>query len=460
MQRSVDQDETAIVWFRRDLRLGDLPTLSAAAATARSSVALFVLDDALLGPAGAPRTTFLYRCLRELDAALQGRLLLVRGDPVQVVPEVARQVQARTVHVSADFGPYGRRRDGAVRDALGETELVTTGSPYAVAPGRVTKPDGTPYRVFTPFRRAWAEHGWRPPAQTSAATVSWLDPPPVASRCAVPADVDLGALELPDPGEAAALARWEQFRTEDLPGYATDRDRPDRDVTSRMSAYLKWGCVHPRTLLHTLASDHGEGATTFQTELAWRDFYADVLHHRPDSARRSYDRRFDALGYDSGPDAERAFAAWREGRTGFPIVDAGMRQLRHEGWMHNRLRMIVASFLTKDLHLPWWWGARHFMDHLVDGDLANNQHGWQWTAGTGTDASPYFRVFNPVTQGQKVDPDGDYVRRWVPELRGVPGKAVHTLPDGPPPGYPEPLVDHAHERQVALQRYGAVTGKN
>ena len=223
--------------------------------------------------------------------------------------------------------------------------------------------------------------------------------------------------------------------------------------------HLKYGEIHPRTMLADLARRRSESVETYRTEIAWREFYADILHQRPDSARRNYDRSFDALPLASGKAAQEAFDAWREGRTGFPIVDAGMRQLRAEAWMHNRVRMIVASFLVKDLHLPWWWGARHFMKLLVDGDLASNQHGWQWTAGSGTDASPYFRVFNPITQGEKFDPDGDYVRRYVPELRGVRGKAVHqpwALPDGVPEGYPEPIVDHKAERVEALARYEQV----
>jgi deoxyribodipyrimidine photo-lyase len=218
--------------------------------------------------------------------------------------------------------------------------------------------------------------------------------------------------------------------------------------------------VHPRTLLADLAEESGEGPETFRSELAWREFHADVLWHQPRTARHNYDRRFDGVEYESGKAADEAFDAWCAGRTGYPVVDAGMRQLLAEGWMHNRVRMVVASFLVKDLHLPWWRGARHFMRHLVDGDLASNQLNWQWVAGCGTDAAPYFRVFNPTAQGTKFDPDGDYVRKYVPELRQVEGKKIHEpwkLPDGPPKGYPAPIVEHTHERQVALERYGAIT---
>ncbi|MCO1657276.1 cryptochrome/photolyase family protein [Pseudonocardia humida] len=455
-----ERARSAVVWFRRDLRVGDQPTFLAAADAADRALALFVLDPALTGPSGGARLTFLYRALRSLDAALGGRLMVVRGDPADVVPRVAAAVDAASVHVAADFGPYGRRRDEAVEKALVDAgrALVRTGSPYAVAPGRVRKADGEPFRVFTPFRRAWLEHGWRAPADTSAGTVDWLDPDGGSSAVPVPDDERVPA-ELPEASEAAALRQWEAFLSDAVDRYGDDRNRPDVEGTSRMSVYLKYGLVHPRTLLADVARKRGESSEVYRSELAWRDFYADVLFHRPDSARQNYDKAFDALPLASGGDAVAAFDRWREGRTGFPIVDAGMRQLREQAWMHNRARMITASFLVKDLHLPWWWGARHFMALLVDGDLASNQHGWQWTAGTGTDAAPYFRVFNPITQGQRFDPDGDYVRRFVPELRGVAGKAVHTpweLPDGPPEGYPEPIVDHEAERQEALQRYERV----
>ncbi|MCX6465129.1 MAG: deoxyribodipyrimidine photo-lyase [Pseudonocardiales bacterium] len=455
--------DVAVVWFRRDLRVRDQPTFLAAADAAPRALALFVLDPTLLDPSGAARRTFLFRALRSLDDALGGRLLVVRGDPADVVPRIAAAVDAGTVHVAADFGPYGTRRDEAVEKALGEDgrTLVRSGSPYAVAPGRVRKADGEPFRVFTPFRRAWASHGWRAPADTDAATLDWIDPSekdggPRAVR--IPDDEQVDA-PLPEASEDAALAQWREFLDGPVGEYGSARDRPDRPGTSRMSVHLKYGLVHPRTMLADLAPKRSESAEVYTTELAWREFYADILHQRPDSARKNYDRAFDALPVASGARARADFDRWREGRTGFPIVDAGMRQLRAQAWMHNRVRMIVASFLVKDLHLPWWWGARHFMQLLVDGDLASNQHGWQWTAGSGTDASPYFRVFNPITQGERFDPQGDYVREFVPELRDVAGKAVHqpwTLPDGIPEGYPEPMVDHKAERLEALARYEQV----
>ena len=460
-------DDTAVVWFRRDLRVADQPIFLAAAERAGRSLALFVLDPTLLESAGAARRTFLYRCLRELDEALGGRLLVIRGDPADVVPRIATAVGAGSVHVAADFGPYGRERDEAVEKALADVgdgvDLVRTGSPYAVAPGRITKGDGDPYKVFTPFSRQWTTHGWRDPADTDASTVDWMDPAdkdggPRAVR--VPDDEPPADAELPAAGERAARELFEAFVDEHLRDYDDQRDRPDRPGTSRMSVHLKYGTIHPRTLL-AAATGSGEGPTSYRNELCFRDFYAHVLWFFPRSARENFDPKFDRITLDTGQDAQERFVAWQEGRTGFPAIDAAMRQLRGEAWMHNRMRMATASFLVKDLHLPWWWGARHFMAHLVDGDLASNQHGWQWAAGSGTDAAPYFRVFNPVTQGERFDPQGDYVRRWVPELADVPGldgKKVHQpwKLDTPPAAYPGPIVDHKAERQVALDRFGAL----
>jgi deoxyribodipyrimidine photo-lyase len=432
--------------------------LLAAAERSKNVLALFVLDDALLAPAGAPRVAFLHGCLRELNDQLDGRLHLRHGDPVQVVAEVAEEIGADSVHVSADAGPYGRRRDGKVAKSLAERDIewVETGSPYAIAPGRVLKPNGEPYGVFTPYFRAWLRHGWRGPADTGPSIVDWIQP---EKSVEIPDPPVLDVLSLPKPGEQAALETWQTFHEHGVEDYGEWRDRPDFPATTRISPYLRWGCVHPRTLLADLAEDEAAGAQSLRGELAWREFHADVLWHRPDAARRNYDARFDAVRYDTGVAAKAAFERWCEGRTGYPIVDAGMRQLLAEGWMHNRIRMVVASFLVKDLHLPWRWGARHFMRHLVDGDLASNQLNWQWVAGSGTDAAPYFRIFNPATQGEKFDPNGDYVRKYVPELRAVQGKAVHH-PGKPgdrlPGGYPGPMVDHAYERQVALRRYAEI----
>ncbi|HSL57476.1 MAG TPA: deoxyribodipyrimidine photo-lyase [Acidimicrobiales bacterium] len=449
-------DRPTILWFRRDLRLADHPALLEAAERG-PVLGLFVLDERLWGPAGPNRRWFLAGCLDALHDAVDGTLVVRHGDPIDVVAAVAAEADAASVLVSADFGPYGHDRDLAVEARLAAEGVgfERIGSPYAVDPGRVLTGGGTPYKVFSPFYRAWTEHGWDPPAGPPVA-VDWVrgvrsDPRPTAPA------VDAA---LPAPGEGPAHDRLDAFIDERVTDYRDARNQPGIEGTSRLSPYLKWGCVHPRQILARLGDSRGE--EVFRSEVAWREFYADVLHHRPDSARAAFVPTLASIEVDEGPDADARFAAWAEGRTGYPIVDAGMRQLLAEGWMHNRVRMIVASFLVKDLHLDWTRGARHFMRHLVDGDLASNQHGWQWVAGTGTDAAPYFRVFNPVAQGRKFDPDGTYVRRWVPELAGLDERRVHepwtagdTLRDDGPNGYPPPIVDHAEERREALARYEA-----
>ncbi|MDT4999382.1 MAG: deoxyribodipyrimidine photo-lyase [Mycobacterium sp.] len=423
-----------LLWFRRDLRLHDLPPMLDAARADGEVLACYVLDPRLEGSAGPRRLQFLYDSLRELRDGLDGRLLVTRGRPGVRIPALVKEIGAISVHVSADFSPFGVRRDTAVREALGEVPLEESGSPYLVSPGRVTKADGTPYKVFTPYYAAWRERGWRAPAKTGPKSAQWIDPADVGGGVDVPA----GDAELAPPaGETAARKAWKRFVASSLDDYAEDRDRPDRDGTSRMSAHLKFGTIHPRTMAADLGG--GKGAQAYLRELAFRDFYAGVLYEWPGSARWNWNTSFDRIEVDDDRDAQRRFEAWKAGRTGFPIVDAGMRQLAQTGFMHNRVRMIAASFLVKDLHLPWQWGASWFLEQLTDGDMASNQHGWQWAAGCGTDAAPYFRVFNPTTQGKKFDPDGAYVQRWVPEFGD--------------PDYPEPMVDHAEERVEALRRY-------
>ncbi|OBJ62841.1 cryptochrome/photolyase family protein [Mycobacterium asiaticum] len=441
----------SLLWFRRDLRLRDHPALVAAAESDQDVLACFVLDPRLEASSGARRLQFLGDSLRQLNSDLDGRLLVTRGRPEQRIPQLAKAIGASSVHISEDFAPFGRRRDERVREKLGAVPLVATGSPYLVSPGRVTKDDDTPYKVFTPFFRRWREVGWRAPAQSGAETARWLDPADVSvQRCEIPdpgATLDLAA------GEEAAHSEWEAFVHDALQRYAADRNRPDLSGTSRMSAHLKFGTIHPRTLVSDLNLRQRSDAA-YLRELAFRDFYAAVLHYWPASDWWNFNRNFDSIETDTDAAAERRFQAWKAGETGYPIVDAGMRQLREIGFMHNRVRMIVASFLVKDLHLPWQWGARWFLEQLVDGDMANNQHGWQWCAGSGTDAAPYFRVFNPLTQGEKFDPAGDYIRRWVPQLRDA--HDPHLRKGDRPPGYPEPIVDHAAERSEALRRYGNI----
>ncbi|MEO6509732.1 MAG: deoxyribodipyrimidine photo-lyase [Nocardioides sp.] len=440
---------TSIVWFRRDLRLADHPALTSAAADG-PVVGVFVIDPTLWDRAGAARRAWVGASVRTLQAATDGALVVMIGDAAKVLPEVADAVGARVVHVTGETTPYGRGRDARVAAALAQqgVRVEPDGTPYAVDPGMVRTQQGGAYQVFTPFARAWREHNW--PDPLPAPGVEWRRMRSDAGATArLEATLREAPAGMPAAGEDAAHRRFQAFLEGDLDDYDEARDLPGADRTSRMSAYLKVGAVHPRQLLARLP----QGADRFVTELAWREFYADVLWHHPTSAWT--DLRPLAIPYDDPGDA---LDAWRDGLTGYPIVDAGMRQLLSEGWMHNRVRMITASFLTKDLHAWWPVGAKHFLDHLIDGDLASNSHGWQWVAGTGTDASPYFRVFNPVTQGRKFDPDGDYVRRWVPELGHLAGAGAHEPwrhDDGYDHAYPHRIVDHDDERRDALARYAA-----
>jgi len=460
-------EPAAIIWFRRDLRLRDHPALLAAAAGDRPVVPLYVLDPRLLeGRFASPnRAWFLLGSLRSLaaDLAALGAPLVVRvGDPVEVVPAIARETGARDVYVSRDHAPFGLARDRAVGEAL--AGLPVAGRLHARTGNLVHEPDvvatraGRPYAVYSPFRRAW--EGLPPRAtlpRPSALRRRDVDPGEIPDLAALgmgdgpTADPAL----LPEPGEAAARQRLEAWLASGLAGYRRTRDRLDlAGGTSRLSADLHFGLLSPTEIVEraTAAGGVDDGPRAFINELVWREFYAHVLFHRPSVRRAAARPEFDAVEW-SGDEA--VLDAWRTGQTGYPVVDAAMRHLAAAGWMPNRARMIVASFLTKDLLVDWRAGEAHFMRHLVDGDVASNNGGWQWCASTGTDPQPYFRIFNPVSQGQRFDPDGEYVRRWVPELAGIPAADIHDPARVRCAGYPAPIVDHAEARRRALAVYGA-----
>ena len=436
----------SIVWFRRDLRISDHPALNAAIEGSDEVIPLFILDKQQIEEAGEKLLAYMSNSLRALDESLGNRLHIIEGDQVKVIKELMDLYGATEVHISAEVERYGAERDLRV-EAAG-IPLIRTGSPYAVAPGRVVKPsDGTPYKVYTPFYKNWCIHGWRAPAPTPKEIKA---PTPPDKYRAFPDFKAPAGTTIIEAGEAAALKRFQEFKKSALDSYDENRNFAGIDGTSKMSSYLKFGEVHPRTLLQGLGDSKAHD--TFRKEIAWREFYADVLFHNPNTDTEYYAPRFKEMRYDK-PGAQ--FKAWCEGRTGFPFVDAAMRQLLVEGWMHNRTRMVVASFLVKDLHLEWQLGERFFADHLVDYDPASNAHGWQWTAGTGTDASPYYRVFNPIEQGKKFDADGVYIRKYVPELAHLSGSDIHEpwlYLDGYSNGYPERIVDHAVERLEALER--------
>jgi deoxyribodipyrimidine photo-lyase len=331
---------------------------------------------------------------------------------------------------------------------------IVVDQPYTMALGSLRTTTGDPYQVFTPYWRRWLQLSVpacvRRPTEMHLVPDVRSDPLP---RSVAPT----ATAWQPQPGEAAAHEALDRFVGGQLAGYRQHRHHPAMDATSRLGPYLKFGCLHPRQVLERLDLDDRDHET-FARQLAWRDFYADVLHAWPESAWKAFNPTVGRIPVDTGDRADERFAAWCAGNTGFPIVDAGMRQLVAEGFMHNRVRMIVASFLVKDLHLDWARGARYFLDHLYDGDVASNNHGWQWAAGTGTDAAPYLRIFNPIRQGAKFDPDGSYVRRWVPELADVSAAEIHAphARANGPRDYPLPIVEHATEREEALRRYGMI----
>ncbi len=466
--------ETAIVWFRRDLRVHDHPALTAAARAADRVVPVFVLDEKLLHGRfeSGPRARFLLGCLGELRAALRerGANLVVRGGPPErELAVLARETGASTLHFASDVSGFAMARDRRVEAAMGEAgvEVVRHPGLFVADVGKPRTKGGKPYSVFSPFWRAWTQlerreiHGApRTLALPSSVRVGEL---PSADALGLPADVP----EPFPPGEVAGRERMHAWLRDGIAGYADRHDRLEGG-TSELSPYLHLGCISPRELeQRALDAGSGKGPSEFVRQLCWRDFYAHVLLHHPGNARHAHQRAMDGLEWE---DDEEAFEAWCDGRTGFPVVDAGMRQLRERGWIHNRARLIVASFLTKDLHIDWRRGEAHFMRLLADGDEASNNGNWQWITSIGVDPAPYFRrMYNPATQQQRHDPDGAYVRRWVPELRDVPLERLAepwrmSEAEQEAAGcvigrdYPEPIVDHKAERERAMARYRAVRG--
>ncbi|MFE3499560.1 cryptochrome/photolyase family protein [Kitasatospora sp. NPDC059160] len=420
----------SIALFTQDLRLHDNPVLHAARAAADQVVPLFVLDPAVeaAGFAAPNRLAFLADCLADLDASLRrtgSRLIVRRGPTAEQTAGLVAETGAGTVHVAAGVSGYARRREAALLALFGDRLHVHDASVTVVPPGRVAPAGRDHYAVFTPYHRAWQ--------QTPHRTV--LGAPRVIRTPDGIGSENLAVSgpfspSLPRGGETAARERWRRW---DVDAYADVHDDLAADDTSRLSPYLHFGCLSATELTARALQRGGPGAEAFVRQLAWRDFHHQVLAARPDAAHRDYRTREDRWHRD-----EHEAQAWREGRTGYPIVDAGMRQLAEEGWMHNRARLLTASFLAKSLYLDWRIGAAHFLSLLVDGDVANNQLNWQWVAGTGTDTRPN-RVLNPLRQADRYDPDGAYVRRWVPELAHLPGPAVHR-PWMLAPEYPDPII--------------------
>nr|WP_298687111.1 deoxyribodipyrimidine photo-lyase [uncultured Dongia sp.] len=459
----------ALVWLRRDLRLSDNPALTAAAASGRPVVAVFIDDATTLGAASRWWRGRSLAALSRDIARLGSRLILRQGNALDHLMGLAEEIGAKELHFNQRFEPHDLAEDARIM-----TELRGVG--VAVhehqgnrlhAPTALKTLKGDPFRVFTPFWRRLAE-SYRSPQRHAA-------PKSLAAPTAWPHSADLAAFQITapwtegmqmhwQPGEAGAAALMDQVKAK-LPNYGEHRDRPDVGGTSRLSPHLAWGEISVHDIWRRLATHGNPAENGFLRELGWRDFNTHLLYHFPKLPTRNWNPRFDDFPFENSTEQLKA---WQRGLTGYPIVDAGMRELWTTGWMHNRLRMIVASFLIKDLLIDWRKGEAWFWDTLVDADLAQNAGNWQWVAGSGADAAPYFRVFNPTTQSIKFDPDGAYIRRWVPELAKLPTPLIHAPSAAPATAlaeagivlgrsYPTPLVDHAEARQRALAVYSALS---
>ena len=467
---------TALVWFRNDLRLRDHPALQAALRAGLAPLPVYIhspREEGAWAP-GAASNAWRHRALAVLDADLRARgsrLHVFAGDSAAILHEVARHAGAQAVYWNRRHEPAVEARDDRIRRELLASGLraeAWNGS-LLFEPWQLATRQGDPFRMFTPFWKA-AQAAWKPQRVAPA-------PDRLPGFDAIAGEVPLDRLGLQPaprwdagfwdswtPGEAGAEAALQAFIDSGLHGYAEGRDVPGEQLTSRLSPYLHFGHITPWRVIHALGDRAPAQREAFVRELGWRDFAHHVLHHFPDTPHDNFNRRFDDFHWREPAAGE--LEAWQQGRTGVPIIDAGMRQLWNTGWMHNRVRMIVASFLTKNLRLHWSHGARWFWDTLVDADLANNTLGWQWSAGTGVDAAPYFRVFNPVLQARRFDPEGTYIARWVPELRALPPALRHAPWEARPVeraglgGYPaEPMVDLAESRRAALDAFARLKAR-
>jgi deoxyribodipyrimidine photo-lyase len=468
----------ALFWFRQDLRLTDNPGLDSLAD--RPALLVHVLDDAAAGDwmLGGAQRWWLHRSLAALDAALRERgsaLHLARGDAARIIPELADEIGAEEVIAGRFYEPWARRRDEAIALALGKSgrRLVLHTHSLLHEPHRIRTGTGKPFSVYTPFSRAIFALGEPPPPMPAPKRLTPVANPPkgesLDAQKLLPPGTDWwrGFSEFWTPGEAGAAQRIEAFGNRAIDRYEDDRNTPSVDGTSRLSPHLHFGEVSPRQAWHAAREAGLEGEAGFLKELLWREFSYHTLWHRPELPEQPLRAEYACFPWKASKPALRA---WQRGQTGYPIVDAGMRQLWRMGWMHNRVRMVAASFLVKHLLQPWQEGEAWFWDTLVDGDLASNAANWQWVAGSGADAAPYFRIFNPTLQGQKFDADGAYVRRWVPELAKLPTKYIHKPWEAPDEilvragvtlgrDYPRPIIGHAEGRARALAAHAALRPK-
>jgi len=445
---------TAIWWIRRDLRLDDNRTLQAAL-EAGPIVPVYIFDPFFGAGSSNRRHRFLANGLRSLEVDLRQRgsyLVLRRGAPVEVLRQLLSESGAQVIYAEEDFSPYARKRDQAVAAQL---PLKCIQGQLVHHPLGIHKSDDSPYTVYTPFSKVW-KYLLPDDFGISIAPERFPTVPKIPSEPIPEYDQE----KYFPVGEAQAQKRLESFVADKIFDYGIGRDFLYQDGTSSLSPYIHFGMLGLRTAVDRArqailaAPDElsRKSAETWLNELIWREFYIHILYHYPHVREGSFRPQYHRIQWRNDPDE---FDAWKNGLTGYPVVDAAMRQMLATGWMHNRARMIVASFLVKDLLIDWHWGERWFMQNLLDGDLAANNGGWQWTAGTGTDAAPYFRIFNPILQSKKFDPNGDYIRKWVPELAETESSAIHApwQKNNQVPGYPAPIVDHKYARERALATY-------
>lgn len=471
-----------IFWYRQDLRINDLPGLQAAAATGRPVLACYILDDKAPGhwAMGGASRWWLHHSLLSLQKdiqALGGQLILRRGQTAHVLNSLLQDSGADSVYCSRQHEPWASQLEADLHADFDKRDIALKRYPGALLfePEEIQNQSGLPFKVFTPFWRACLRQT-APPQPKSAPKARWLSTPPASESLN---DWDLtprkpdwaqGWQALWQPGSAGARDRLERFFRSGIDNYSEGRNHPALDTTTRLSPHVHFGEISPREIWHAArnhVSKHPElqdQVDKFLSEMGWREFSHHLLSHFPKMPETPFKSQFDAFPWLGSP---AALKAWQRGETGYPIVDAGMRELWQTGYMHNRVRMVVASFLTKHLLVHWRAGENWFWDTLLDANLANNACGWQWVAGSGADASPYFRIFNPVTQGEKFDADGDYVRQWVPELQRLPDKYLNKPWEAPPAvleqagvelgkTYPEPIVDHREAREAALTAYGSI----
>lgn len=461
--------QTTIHWFRQDLRLNDNPALVAAAQQGEV-IPVYILDEKIHAMGAASRC-WLHHSLESLNDSLQGHLTLAKGDPLTLIPRLAQKYQAQAVTWNRCYEPAAIKRDTQLKQTLKTQGIAANSYNSALLwePWQVHKADGTPYKVFTPFYRRGC---------LSAATPRQPLAQPELHFTPYKTETQLTALDLLPThnwhrtmmqhwqvGEDAAQQCLNQFIENGLQGYKVGRDFPNQNHVSRLSPYLHFGEISPNQIWHSLRSQTDDNDTDhFCSELAWREFSYHLLYHFPDLPTKNLNKKFDAFPWQIN---ETWLSAWQQGKTGYPIIDAGMRELWQTGYMHNRVRMIVASFLVKNLLMPWQVGERWFWDCLVDADVANNAASWQWVAGCGADAVPYFRIFNPVTQSEKFDPEGDYIRRYVPEISTLPKKYIHKPWEAPSAvltqhnikmgiDYPLPVIDLKASREKALSAFSGI----